>query len=141
ESAKYSLLVPPDLDRRLKKVAETRGVTLSQVLRELIELALDIEEKPLTGAAEGNEGRAGRPGGGYVVRFNDTTRAVLEHAADLRNVAPSDLIQELVTENLAGTVQKAEGTRAGLEEVVRRMPRRSGLRNSGGTLITSSKRD
>jgi hypothetical protein len=54
-----------------------------------VERQLDIE----AGTATGTETSTGR----YLVRLNHVTATALEHAADLLNISPPDMIQVIVT--------------------------------------------
>jgi hypothetical protein len=109
EPAKYSFLVPAELDRKIMEICRLRGLrSQSVVLREILAQNVDRYLSAAGGVPPCGETAPAGPGLTRLpIDLTEPVRRALDRAARDLNLSPAALVQMVVAEQLPQILQRA----------------------------------
>ncbi len=120
EPAKYSFLVPAELDRKILEICRLRGgMTQSDLLREILAQNLDRYLGDAGGVPPGGE--PAPPGPGLTrlpIDLTEPVRRALDLASRDLNLSPAAVVQMVVAEQLPQVLQRAGEQREKLRRLL-----------------------
>jgi hypothetical protein len=106
------------MDQKIQEIILRRGVSLSVLVREILEDNLDYYFQKAMGQAPTQPpvGQAGRGSGEVLIRLGEGTRRALVETAEDFNLDVSAMVQLILTESLPPFVQRGRQFRDRLAE-------------------------
>lgn len=107
---KYSIIIPAEIDKRLQKIADSRGVTLSALVREL------LAESVAALDPRGEESLH------LPLKLDTALGRGIRTAAELLHTSPESVCKELLVRHLPAVLREAREAAAALEDSLRPTP-------------------
>ena len=120
EPAKYSVLVPPEIDRKIDEICKLRHISLSLLLREILEENLEIYR--LRALGETPDKLPAEMGGALLIHPTEDTRRLLSETAMGLNMTADQVVQLLLRRHLPTLYEESVQLREQFANLLKRGP-------------------